>query len=370
MLRRPLPVAVIAALTLGLASTSATAQAPSPTPAASAPSGLDSLQLPNFDRLDPSPNPVKLTEAPRDLNITYSYNGQNHTLQDFLSRNAQGLVVLDGDKIVKEWYAAGYDKDSLFQSWSMAKSYTSVAIGIAVGEGKIQSIDDTVGKYIPELAKTAYGDITIRNLLRMASGIEWTEAIDDIPMHVLVSLGLTTTLDWAKGRKKAVPQGTQFNYTSMNTAVLALILARATGTPYYKYVQQKLWNPAGMASTAFIGNDSHGNSLGYCCYYARDRDFARFGKLMLDDGKVDGRQVVPHDWVALSTAPAGNVPQYGLSWWIDGPDAFYASGLGGQNIYVDRKNRVVIVKSTLLTIDEAEDIPAYRAIAAEVARTR
>ncbi|WP_019629223.1 serine hydrolase domain-containing protein [Actinomadura atramentaria] len=371
MLRRPLSAALAAAVLFAAPlGGSAAVAAPAPTADPGPVSVLDTLPLPNFDRLDPSPHPVALTAAPRPLNVSYTYNGQTRTLDDFLNRTTQGFVVLDGDKIVKEWYAPGYSQDSLFQSWSMAKSFTSVAIGIAIGEGKIHSIDDTVGQYIPELAKSAYGDITVRNLLRMASGIAWTEAIDDIPMHVLVSLGLTTTRDWASGRTKAVEQGTTFNYTSMNTAVLALILARATGMPYYKYVQQKLWNPGGMASTAFVGNDSHGNALGYCCYYARDRDFARFGKLMLDGGSVGGVQVVPHDWVTLSATPAGNTPTYGLSWWLDGDDAFYADGLGGQDIYVSRKYNVVVVKSTFLNLDTAEDVPAYRAVAAEVARTR
>jgi len=367
MLRRPLALAAAAVLLLAAPPATAAAQPAPP----NGPQALTSVPLPNFDRLDPSADPVQLTSAPRDLNVTYTYNGQQHTLQDYLNRTTQGFVVLDGDKIVDEWYAPGYSKDSLFQSWSMAKSFTSLAVGIALDEGKIGSIDDTVGKYVPELAKADYGSVTIRNLLRMESGIDWTEDIADIPLHVLASLGWQTTLQMAANQHSVVPQGTTFNYTSMNTAVLAIVLARAVGEPYYKYVQDKVWGPGGMASTAYIGSDSHGDDLGYCCYYANDRDFARIGKLMMDDGLVHGRQIVSPDWIARSTTPSSSVAtDYGLSWWLDGSDGYFADGLGDQKVYVSTKYHVVIVKSTFFTIDTAESSVVFRAVAQAVAQTR
>ncbi|QKG23030.1 beta-lactamase [Actinomadura verrucosospora] len=366
MRRRPAALALATALTLGLTAAPALA-APGPPVSPSAAAALEAAKPPNFDPLTPSANPVELTSDPRDLGkVTYTYNGQTHTVQDYLNRAAQGFLVLDGTRILDEWYAPGYSKDSLFQSWSMAKSYTADAIGVALGEGKIHSIDDTAGTYVPELADTAYGSVTIRNLLRMASGIGWNETIDDVPLHVGVSLGLYSTLQFAATRTKAVEQGTQFNYTSLNTAVLALVLQKATGKPYYRYLQEKIWGPGGMAGTAYVGNDSHGDALGYCCIYATDRDFARMGKLMLDGG----RGVIPASWVSQVGTPSGVSPSYGLGWWIDGTDGYYASGLGGQLIYVSTKYRVVIVKSTFLNPDESETLPAFRAVAAEVARTR
>jgi CubicO group peptidase (beta-lactamase class C family) len=204
----------------------------------------------------------------------------------------------------------------------------------------------------------------------MASGIGWNETVDDVPLHVGVSLGLYSTLQFATTRTKAVDQGTAFNYTSLNTAVLALILQKATGKPYYQYLQEKIWGPGGMAATAYVGNDSHGDGLGYCCVYATDRDFARFGKLMLDGGRAGGRQVVPPSWVSQVGVSSGLTPSYGLGWWVDGDDGYYASGLGGQLIYVSTKYHVVIVKSTFLNPDESETLPAFHAVAAEVARTR
>jgi CubicO group peptidase (beta-lactamase class C family) len=365
-----LPLALTAALIFtGVALPTAQAEPVSPAPVPPNATQLYEV-LAGSDELKPSAEPVNLIDEPRDLNVTYEVDGQTYTLDDYLKRTTQGFVVLDGDKIVKEWYASGFSKDSTFQSWSMAKSFTSDAIGVAVGEGKIRSLDDKVTDYVPELAGSGYGDVTLHNLLRMASGVQWNETIDDIPLHLSVSLGLSSTLQFAGTRVRGWEPGTKFNYASMDTAVLALVLQRATGVPYYQYLQEKIWGPAGMASGAFVGNDHHGNNLGYCCIYATDRDFARFGKMMLDGGVVHGRQVVPADWVTAATTPSGVDAEYGLQWWIDGDEGYYASGLGDQRIYVSTKHNVVVVKSTFLNLDTSHTLPAFRAVAAEVARTR
>ncbi|MFI6521804.1 serine hydrolase domain-containing protein [Spirillospora sp. NPDC050679] len=369
MRRSLLSLPLAAALAFGTAAPADAAPRPVPASAPSAPVWPYSV-LPGFDPLKASPTPAALVSAPRPLKVTYTVDGETRTLEDYLRRTAQGLVVLDGDKIVKEWYAPGYSQDSLFQSWSMAKSFTSDAVGIALGEGEIDSLSDTVADYVPELARADYGEVTLLNLLRMASGIQWNEAVDDISLHVGASLGVQSTLQLAATRKRGWPQGTRFNYASMDSAVLALVVQKATGVPFHTWVQEKIWQPAGMAGTAYLGNDSRGNGLGYCCVYARNRDFARFGKMMLDGGTVDGRRVVPASWVTEATTPNPLNPRYGLQWWIDPGEGYYASGLGDQRIYVSTRHRVVVVRTTLFNSGENETLPALRAIAAEVARTR
>ncbi|GAA2733427.1 serine hydrolase [Actinocorallia aurantiaca] len=369
MRRRSLSLTVTAALMVGLVTS-----APAPAPAAAstpADSGVWPYSvLPGFDPLQASGDPVALASAPRELDVTYAFEGETRTLQDYLRRTAQGFVVLDGEKIVKEWYASGFTEKSLFQSWSVGKSFTSSAVGVALDEGKIRSLDDTVGDYVPELAGSAYGAVTLRNLLRMASGVQWEETPDDVPLHVSVSMGWQSTLQFAATRKKAGEQGSTFNYSSMNSAVLALVVQKATGMPFYRYMQEKVWGPSGMASTAYVGNDSHGNGLGYCCIYATARDFARYGKMMLDGGVVKGRRVVPASWVSQATAPSGVNSRYGLHWWIDPGEGFQATGFGDQKIYVSTRHNVVIVRNTFLQLDSSETMPALRAVAAEVARTR
>lgn len=372
MRRRTLSLTLATLLTTGLAvagpvSVSASAREP----AAKTEAGVWPYSvLRGFDPLWPSADPVELKDSPRELDVTYTYEGKTYTLRDYLRRTAQGFVVLDGDRIVHEWYAPGYHKGSLFQSWSAGKSFTSDAVGIALGEGKIRSLEDTVGDYVPELAKTGYGEVTLKNLLRMASGMQWDEQSDDVPFHVSLSMGWRSTLQWAASRKRAWEQGTRFNYSSMDSAVLALVVQRATGMPLHRYLSDRVWGPSGMAGIAYLGNDSNGNGLGYCCVYATVRDFARFGKMMLDGGGVKGRQVVPASWVAQATSPSGINSRYGLHWWVDPGEGFQASGFGDQKIYVSTRHNVVIARNTFLNLESGDTLTALRAVAAAVARTR
>ncbi|MQY09078.1 serine hydrolase domain-containing protein [Actinomadura macrotermitis] len=345
--------------------------APTPPPTPSAPRQSTTERSTGFDPLPPSSDPVKLRTALRSLKVSYTYKGQKHTLDDYLARTGtQGFVVLDGQDVVFERYSFAA-RDTLFQSWSMAKSFTSAAFGIALGDGKISSIDDTVTKYVPELRGSGYDGVSLRDLLRMSSGIEWNEPTSIPPVHVAASLGVPITRFAAEAKRGWEP-GSRFEYTSMNSFVLSWVIARATGVPYHRYVAERLWQPAGMESRAYLGNDSNGNSLGYCCYYATDRDFARFGLLYLRGGVANGRQVVPRSWVTESTRPSAPFNKgYGLQWWLGEDGDYEANGLAGQHIFVSPRTGVVIVKSTLATlVGEEETDTAFRAVAAEVARTR
>ncbi|MFI6735890.1 serine hydrolase domain-containing protein [Nonomuraea sp. NPDC050451] len=323
------------------------------------------------DVLRPSAHPVKLRTTPRELSVTYTYQGQEHTLDDFLTRTkTNGFLVLDGQDVVTERYT-GANRNTRFQSWSMAKSFTSAAIGIALGEGRIRSIDDPVDRYLPELVRSGYAGVPISALLRMSSGIDWDEATDAPRLQAAANKGYPIR-KLAARQKKGWDWGTRFEYTSMNSFVLARLVTKATGVPYHEYVERKIWRPAGMESTATVGNDSHGDSLGYCCYHATDRDFARFGLLYLRGGKAGGRQVVPASWVRASTTPSPVNPRYGLHWWLGGSGDFMAAGFGGQYIYVSPRHSVVVVKSAIAggRPDQEEALTAFRAVAAEVARTR
>ncbi|MBE1536015.1 serine hydrolase domain-containing protein [Actinomadura algeriensis] len=380
MRRRPwtfalAPAAVTVALTL-TAAPAAADPAPAPPRAALPPSALaplaaDAEPSRGFDPLLPSADPVDLREAHRPLSVTYTHDGEERTLDDYLARTGtQGFVVLDGRDIVFERYTAA-GEGSLFQSWSVAKSFTSAAVGIALGDGDIDSIDDPVTKYLPELRGSGFDGVSLRDLLRMSSGIDWDETTDVPFVHVAASLGYPLP-ELAKRQERGWEPGTRFEYTSMNSFVLAWTVAEATGVPFHTYVQEKIWGPAGMGAKAFLGNDSSGNSMGYCCFYATDRDFARFGLLYLNGGRANGRQVVPASWVDRSTRPSASFNDgYGFQWWLEDDGDFSANGLGGQRIWVSPENGVVIVKSTLYTLaggDETE--AAFEAVAAEVARTR
>lgn len=322
---------------------------------------------PPADVIRPSADPVPLVNANRPLSVTYTYKGEQHTLDDFLTRTkTNGFLVLRGQKIVHERYT-GANRTTRFQSWSMAKSFTSAAIGVALKEGHIRSLDDPVTRYVPELRGSGYDGVSIKNLLRMSSGVEWDEAKDVPKMQAAAAKGLPLTPMVTKRGSDWEP-GTQFEYNSMNSYVLARVLTEATGTPYHRYVEKKIWRPAGMAGTARIDADGDGNSLGYCCFHATDRDYARFGLLFLRQGKANGKQVVPASWVKASTSPSGVNPRYGLHWWLGGGKDFMAAGFGGQYIYVSPEHNVVIVKSTTSTgaHDQEEVLAAFKAVAAAV----
>lgn len=324
---------------------------------------------PPTDVIRPSADPVPLVNANRPLSVTYTYKGEQRTLDDFLTRTkTNGFLVLRGQKIVHERYTDA-NRTTRFQSWSMAKSFTSAAIGIALKEGHIRSVNDPVTKYVPELSKSGYDGVSIKNLLRMSSGTQWDEVKDVPKMQAAAAKGLPITPMVTKAQPDWEP-GTQFEYNSMNSYVLARVVAEATGTPYHKYVEKKIWRPAGMAGTARIDADGDGHSLGYCCYHATERDYARFGLLYLRNGKAKGKQVVPASWVKASTKPSGVNPRYGLHWWLGGEGGkdFMAAGFGGQYIYVSPEHNVVIVKSTASTgaHDQEEVVAAFRAVAEKV----
>ncbi|GII78399.1 hypothetical protein Sru01_33810 [Sphaerisporangium rufum] len=349
-----------------------------PTPAASPSSTATTAPAGRFDPagytvLRPAAKPVKLTVSPRDLKVTYTFGGTTRTLADYLQRSgANGFLVLDQQKIVFEKYQ-GASASTRFQSWSMGKSFTSAAVGIALAERRIRSIDDKVTKYLPWLAGSGYDGVSIRDLLRMSSGVAWNEG-KDVPKAQLAAHAGRSLRTMAARTRRAVQPGTEFEYTSMNSFVLAALITQVTGKPYHDYVEEKLWKPAGMAGTARVGNDGT-DDLGYCCYYATDRDYARFGLLYLNKGKALDRQVVPKSWVAASTRPSASFNKgYGLHWWLggDGGTDFMAAGFGGQYTYVSPEHGVVVVKSSIKADkgEKGEALAVFRAVAAEVARTR
>ncbi|WP_261808625.1 serine hydrolase [Nonomuraea sp. C10] len=322
---------------------------------------------PSADVIRPSADPVKLVDANRPLSATYTYQGERRTLDDFLTRTkTNGFLVLRGQKIVHERYTDA-NRNTRFQSWSMAKSFTSAALGVALREGHIRSLDEPVTKYLPELRKSGYNNVSIRHLLWMSSGTDWDEREDVPRMQIAANQGQSLTRMAARQQPDWTP-GSQFEYNSMNSYVLARVITEATGTPYHRYVEKKIWQPAGMAGAAQISSDGKGESLGYCCFQATDRDYARFGLLYLRQGKAHGKQVVPASWVKSSTSPSGVNPKYGLHWWLGGERDFMAAGFGGQYIYVSPEHDVVIVKSTTSTgaHDQEEVLAAFRAVAAKV----
>jgi CubicO group peptidase (beta-lactamase class C family) len=267
-----------------------------------------------------------------------------------------GFVVLDDDLLVYERYFGGADRQTRQTSFSVAKSFVSALIGIAIDEGLIGSVTDPVTVYLPELSERdpRFERITLRDLLTMSSGIRYEEQSlplpwgDDVDTYYgtdLRDLGLSAT-------QIVRPPGQEWLYNNYNPLLLGLVLERATGTSVSDYMATKLWQPLGAEADATWSLDSEGSGFEKLesGLNATPVDYARFGELFLHAGESNGQRIVSEDWVREATAadvttdPAGH---YQYFWWIDTqrPDRFYALGNFGQYIYVAPDAGAVIVRN-------------------------
>ena len=321
----------------------------------------------NMERVFPS-RPVARGEtvwsfdhAPHPLHETYDFRGDTRDLGAFLDRTeTTGLLVVHRGAITHEEYRQGADETSPFTSWSMAKSVLSALIGIAVEEGKIASIRDPIGTYVPALAGSSYADVPIEDALTMSSGVDFDEdyetPLSDINMLFIRAMAMGVPVDKTlAGLERVRDPGTFNDYVSSDSMALGLVLEAATGMPVSDFLAGRLWGPMGTEADATWSTDRTGREFALCCLNATLRDYARFGRLYLEGGARDGRQIVPADWVAASVAPAaahlqpGENPAsswtfgYGYKWWIpeDPQGDFLAIGVWGQYIYVDPQRDVV-----------------------------
>ncbi|MFC6884531.1 MULTISPECIES: serine hydrolase domain-containing protein [Actinomadura] len=342
-----------------------------------------------------SDRPEPLPTKPQRFNPTFNYQGKNRSLDDFLKRSSTlGYLVLHGGTVVDERYFSGYNASSRFNSWSVGKSITATAVGAAIADGKIESVRDPVTRYVPELRGTGYDGVSIEDVLQMASGHKYDETDYTNPLKgstattIRMVLGTPLTTQAREAERDFQP-GTRWNYDSMNTFVLGWLVTKATGKPLAAYVGDKIWRPAGMQSPLLMGRDYQGSDIGYCCYHATVRDFARFGLLYLRGGRAGGRQVIPTGWINDSTTASKpylqphrlvpgkpdspeNAYGYGNQWWLGDDGDYAAIGILGQFIYVSPKRDVVIVKTSQdlnSAPHMAEALPAFRAVADAVAKT-
>lgn len=291
-------------------------------------------------------------------------------LESFLtSSGTQAFIVIRDDTILYEHYFNGSHRDSILTSFSAAKSFVSTLVGIAIADGAITSLDDPITRYLPELAARdpRFDAITIRHLLSMSSGIRYEEngfvngddALTYYHPH-LRQLALHETVI-------ASPPGTTWLYNNYNPILLGLILERATGVPVARYLQTRLWEPIGAEYPASwsLDSDASGFEKMESGINARAIDFAKLGRLYLDEGRVGKRQVLPAAWVHAATRidesvdratwypkwmeePYGHV-YHQLFWWGasrgDRTYAYAAQGNHGQVVFVDPEHRTLIVRN-------------------------
>ena len=209
------------------------------------------------------------------------------------------FLVLRNDSIIYERYFAGYSRESLLPSFSIAKSFVSAMVGIAIADGKIKSVDQPVSDFIPEIAEAGFNKVTIRNLLEMRSGIGFTEEYAN-PFGEMAKFYYGTSLrKYCLKLKSQTPPGEFYNYQSANTQILALVLERATGMKLPDYLSEKLWRPMGTEYDASWNVDSKRfmEPKAFCCLNARAEDFAKFGELFLHHGLIGTDTIVSPAWI-------------------------------------------------------------------------
>jgi CubicO group peptidase (beta-lactamase class C family) len=309
-----------------------------------------------------------------------------HDLDGYLDDHCvTGLLVIHAGEIVTEIYRAGADEHTLFTSMSVAKSITTTLLGVALNEGLVGSLDDSVSKYVTALAGSEYDDVPIRDLLRMRSGVSWTETYTDplsdrrrlLEAQLSGEPGSMLRVMASLGRTAA--SGTRFNYSTGETHVVGALVRAATGTALAEYLSHKIWQPCGMEAAAQWSLESgYGLEVGGSGLAATLRDFGRFGELIRRDGIVDGVRLLPDGFVAEATAAGPRQPgepPYGFMWWpVDVAEhghvhagAFQASGIFGQHIYVQPAASVVIVQTSALSAPiDAEPYPEEDCYAAIV----
>lgn len=298
--------------------------------------------------INPSPRP-----SPLPVGESLDIPG----IDEYMTRqNTAGLVIVQDGKIRLERYGLDFDANGRWTSFSVAKSFTSTLVGAAIQDGYISSLEDKVSRYIPDLRGSAYDDVTIRQLLTMSSGVRWNEDYEDPNADVAKfnaakpDAGVDATVSYMRRLPRAHPPGEVWHYNTGETNLIGVLVSSATKKSLAEYLQERIWTPAGMASTATWLQGKTGHEIAGCCLQAATRDYARLGLFVLANGNVGGRQIVPPDWFGQATRKQKDIGQpgrgYGFQWWTYDDGSFAAQGIFGQGIFIDPQRRLVIATNS------------------------
>lgn len=299
----------------------------------------------------------------KENNVTladgFQYEGQFYPSEKFMEdTKTSAMLVIKDDIIRYEKYFFGGNEDTLFSSNSMGKSFVSALMGIAISEGYVGSVEDAIGKYIPEFVGTELENIPIRSCLQMASGINFKEEKDMSGFSMRTLMGRPAMKVISKYGIQEEPY-TYRRYLSINTEILGQVIKNATRCGLAEYMEEKLWKKIGTDHDAYW-TLSNGTELAMGGLSVSLRDYARFARLYLNEGSYNGEQILPKEWVKDSmdisaeySRPGSNYDAYnaigyGYQWWVPEGDQgeFMAIGVYGQWIYVNPSRQVIIVKTS------------------------
>ena len=245
------------------------------------------------------------------------------SLDDYLkTTTTTAFLVIRNDSILYESYFKGYTRDSISKVFSVSKSITSLLTGIAVDEGYIESVNDPVTKYIPELKKKDpyFQQLTIEHLLNMRAGFKFNEN-SYFPTSKATHLYYGTNhLGKVKRVKFAYKPGEKHQYQSLVTALLGVAVERATGKSLSSYLQEKVWTPMGMENRATwdIDDRRHRSNKAHVGVNTTAIDLAKIGRLYINNGNWNGKQIVSADWIAKSVTPNTDNEGYQYQWYSFG----------------------------------------------------
>ena len=293
----------------------------------------------------------------KPLDVSLAIDGAPTSIDAYMEANhTAGLLVVKDGRILLEKYKLGYGPDGRWTSFSVAKSFTSTLVGAAIKDGYIHSIEDPVTRYIPGLKGSAYEGVTIRQLLTMSSGVKWNEDYTDPKSDVAQEFtvtpdpGVDATVSYMRKLPREAPPGTKWVYKTGETNLIGVLVTSVTHKSLAGYLSEKIWRPFGMEQDAVWMIDDRGQEAGGCCISVSLHDYARMGELILADGRINGRSILPAGWVQAAThkevetgEPGGG---YGYQWWTRDDGSVEARGIFGQGIHIDPKRKLVIVVSS------------------------
>jgi CubicO group peptidase (beta-lactamase class C family) len=265
-------------------------------------------------------------------------------------RETKSFLVIKNDSIVFEKYYDGYDENSLSNSFSVAKSIVVSLMGKAIMEGKIKGLDQPVSDYFDEYKEGLASELTVGDLASMSSGMKWNEKYYSV-INITSESYFTDNLRSVILRQKIIDKpGQSFRYSSGDTQLLAMVIEKATGTTLSDYLSEKFWKPMGAENNALwqLDSDNYGMEKAYCCIASTARDFARFGKLYINNGKWGNEIILDSSFVELATKPVfDSSPYYGYGWWLynfEGKKVFTMNGHRGQFVISFPEENIIIVR--------------------------
>lgn len=313
----------------------------------------------------------QITTLEKTESITPKWKDKT-TLSSYMEENkVQGVIVLQDNKIRLEEYADGINQNTLWTSFSVAKSVSSMLVGVALKEGDIDDIDDSLEKYITELKGHDYGSVTVRQLLTMTSGIDWNEDYEDensdvAQMYLSPCEGEEAhILTYMKPMKSIHKAGTQWNYSTGETDLVGILVQKATGKSLAEYLSEKVWKPYGMEHCAYwLADECSYLNIGGSGLSVSLRDYARIGAFMLDEGKIGNKKLLSEEWFKDATSNLQQLNEegdgYGYLWWRFKDGSYAGMGIFGQMVYINPNKNLVIAQVAAWPRASSEDLTKRR----------